>query len=77
MQSNPQLEINCEDVKCAHGSTSGNLDEDALFYLRSRGINLPRAYEILIKGFTTKLLELFDSKTLLLDQRIEKWIESS
>ena len=76
MQSNPQLEINCEDVKCAHGSTSGNLDQDALFYLRSRGINISEAHKILIKGFTSKLLEPFDSDALLLDDKVKEWIES-
>ena len=55
MQSNPQLEINCEDVKCSHGSTSGNLDKDALFYLCSRGIDQDAAKEILIQGFTGKI----------------------
>ena len=76
MQSNPQLEINCEDVKCAHGSTSGNLDQDALFYLCSRGISISKAYEILIKGFTSKLLDSFDTVDLSLDQQIKDWIEN-
>lgn len=74
MQSNPQLEINCEDVKCAHGSTSGNLDQDALFYLRSRGISKSDANGILIEGFINKLISVFDLKFLSLDQRIKKWI---
>ena len=55
VQSNPQLEINCESVKCAHGSTSGNLDKESLFYLRSRGINQKDAMKILIEGFINKL----------------------
>jgi Fe-S cluster assembly protein SufD len=76
MQSNPQLEINCEDVKCAHGSTSGNLDQDALFYLCSRGISISKAHEILIKGFTSKLLDSFDTVDLSLDQQIKDWIEN-
>ena len=75
VNSNPQLEINCDEVKCAHGSTSGNLDQDAIFYLCSRGINISKAHEILIKGFTSKLLELFDSEALSLDQKVEEWIE--
>ena len=40
MNSNPQLVIDADDVKCAHGSTTGALDEEALFYLRSRGLSL-------------------------------------
>ena len=74
MQSNPQLEINCEDVKCAHGSTSGNLDKDALFYLRSRGISKEDAKGILIEGFINRLLSSFNAEFLSLDERIKKWI---
>ena len=47
INSNPKLKISCDDVKCAHGSTIGNLDEDALFYLRSRGIGLKKSKQIL------------------------------
>jgi len=74
IQSNPQLEINCEDVKCAHGSTSGDLDKNALFYLRSRGINEEDARGILVEGFINKLLSSFSLKFLSLDQRIKEWI---
>ena len=74
IQSNPQLEINCEDVKCSHGSTSGNLDKNALFYLRSRGINEEDAKRILVEGFINKLLSSFSLKFLSLDQRIKEWI---
>ena len=74
MQSNPQLEINCEDVKCAHGSTSGNLDKEALFYLRSRGISKKDAKDILIEGFINKLLSSFNPEFISLDERIKKWI---
>ena len=74
IQSNPQLEINCEDVKCAHGFTSGNLDKDALFYLQSRGINKQDARAILIQGFISKLITHFDSGSLCLEKRIEDWI---
>ena len=74
IQSNPQLEINCEDVKCAHGSTTGNLDKEALFYLRSRGISLNKAKAILIHGFISKLISSFNSDILSLDEKIKKWI---
>ena len=74
IQSNPQLEINCEDVKCAHGSTSGNLDKEALFYLRSRGINQEDARAILIEGFINKLISFFDLETLSLEKKIKQWI---
>ena len=74
IQSNPQLEINCEDVKCAHGSTTGNLDKEALFYLRSRGISLNKAKAILIHGFISKLISSFNSDILSIDEKIKKWI---
>ena len=74
IQSNPHLEINCEDVKCAHGSTSGNLDKEALFYLRSRGIDEVDANEILINGFISKLLSQFNSSDLQLEEKCEKLI---
>ena len=75
MQSNPQLEINCEDVKCSHGSTTGNLDKDALFYLRSRGIDKAEAKEILIEGFISKLLASVDCELLSLGEKVKKWIQ--
>ena len=42
VNTKPQLEIFADDVKCTHGATIGQLDDDALFYLRSRGIGAPR-----------------------------------
>ena len=76
MQSNPQLEINCEDVKCSHGSTSGNIDKDALFYLQSRGINALEAKQILVEGFINKLLSSFDYQFLSLDKKVKEWIQA-
>lgn len=50
-QSVPRLEIYADDVQCAHGSTAGNLDDDALFYLRSRGVDLEVAQRVLLLSF--------------------------
>ena len=52
----PQLEIYADDVKCAHGSTIGRLDEEAMFYLRSRGIGREDAIEILTWGFASEVI---------------------
>ena len=60
VNSNPQLEINCDEVKCAHGSTSGYIDNDSLFYLQSRGISRDQAKEILIRGFLSEVVESFN-----------------
>jgi len=55
--SKPELEIYADDVKCSHGSTSGSLDEDAIFYLMSRGLSEFEAKKLLIKGFLTEAVE--------------------
>lgn len=53
----PQLEIDADDVQCSHGAAIGQLDEDSLFYLRSRGISRANAEKILASGFVEKLLD--------------------
>ena len=55
--SNPQLEIFADDVRCTHGSTIGRLDEAALFYLRSRGIPREEAHRMLVYAFARELVE--------------------
>ena len=52
----PQLEIHADDVKCSHGSAIGRLDEDALFYLRARGIDEATARALLVRGFAAEVL---------------------
>ena len=64
MNSNPQLEIYADDVKCAHGSTTGALDKEALFYMQSRGIDRESASSLLIRGFVNELMEEIDNKDL-------------
>ena len=53
----PQLEIYADDVKCAHGATVGQLDEDAIFYLRSRGLRKEEARAVLTQAFATDIIE--------------------
>ena len=53
----PELEIYADDVKCSHGSTSGNLDEYLIFYLMSRGLNYKQSRELLINGFLLDVVE--------------------
>lgn len=57
MYAKPQLEIYADDVKCSHGLTTGQLDEEALFYLRSRGISEDAARLMLMQAFTAGVLE--------------------
>jgi len=49
--SKPELKIYCDEVECSHGSTCGGLDEDELFYLQSRGMDLEQARKILLRAF--------------------------
>ncbi len=53
----PELEIYADDVKCSHGSASGSLDEESIFYLMSRGLNYNQARELLINGFLLDVVE--------------------
>lgn len=57
VNTKPQLEIYADDVKCSHGATVGQLDEDALFYLRSRGIEKQTARGLLIYSFAKEIID--------------------
>jgi Fe-S cluster assembly protein SufD len=56
VDTKPQLEIHADDVKCSHGSSIGQLDHDALFYLRSRGLDEARARDVLTRGFAHEIM---------------------
>ena len=67
----PELEIYADDVKCSHGSTSGNLDENSIFYLMSRGLSLGQSKELLINGFLQEVAEkISDEKIKQLVKKI-------
>ena len=67
----PELEIYADDVKCSHGSTSGNLDENSIFYLMSRGLSLSQSKELLINGFLQEVAEkISDEKIKQLVKKI-------
>ena len=74
----PELEIYADDVKCSHGSTSGNLDEDSIFYLMSRGLSHQQSKELLINGFLMDAIEKItdlEIKNLIKDMMgIAEWI---
>ena len=63
-ETRPQLEIYADDVKCAHGATIGRIDEDALYYLRSRGIGPVRARNLLVHAFASEITEAVGSQDL-------------
>ena len=57
INTTPQLEIFADDVRCTHGATVGQLDDDAMFYLRSRGLSQARARNVLIRAFASDILD--------------------
>ena len=72
----PELEIYADDVKCSHGSTTGAIDETALFYLRSRGVPRNRAIVLMVLSFLADALDEVEDETLR-DQiatRLEGWL---
>ncbi len=76
--SKPELEILADDVKCSHGSTVGDLDRDALFYLRARGIPEGEARALLVEAFVGELVERVVSTPVRewLAARLELWLAS-
>lgn len=64
VDTKPQLEIVANDVKCAHGATVSQLDDEEIFYLQSRGLDRKNACDILVKGFTAEMTEKVPSGEL-------------
>ena len=76
MNSNPQLEIYADDVKCSHGSTTGELDHEALFYLRSRGIDMMEAKNLLTRGFANEIMNAIrhNCTRSFIDTKFKHWL---
>ena len=72
----PELEIYADDVACSHGSTSGAIDETALFYLRSRGVPEKDAQDLLTLAFVAEAIEEIEDETIAADilSRLEGWL---
>lgn len=64
VDTKPSLEIYADDVICGHGATAGAVAEDALFYMRSRGLDLPTAKSLLIRGFASEIIDSIDTEPL-------------
>ena len=75
--SKPELEIFADDVACGHGSTSGQIDEELLFYLRARGIPEPRARALLITAFVGEAMDSIENEPLreALVEAASNWLE--
>jgi Fe-S cluster assembly protein SufD len=78
VNTKPQLEIWADDVKCSHGCTTGQLDEEALFYLQSRGIDKNTARAMMLYAFAAEVLETIPNENLkqfidgLISERLHK-----
>jgi len=77
VNTKPQLEIFADDVKCSHGCTIGSLDEDALFYLRARGIGENKAKALLLHAFAVDILEQVKPEALrtYLEKKIDERLD--
>jgi Fe-S cluster assembly protein SufD len=74
--SKPELEIYADDVKCSHGSTTGNIDQNSLFYLMSRGLTKQQASKMIVEGFLKEAIETITESNvkLLVKDLFEKRI---
>jgi Fe-S cluster assembly protein SufD len=78
IDTKPELEIYADDVKCSHGAAAGELDEDALFYLRARGIDQADARRMLVEAFISDALENIANAPVraAFEGRVRQWMAS-
>ena len=76
-QVKPELEIYADDVQCSHGSTTGAIDEEALFYLRSRGVTEGEAIDLLVLAFLAEAIDEIEDDSLRDDilTRLQGWLD--
>ena len=76
-QAKPELEIYADDVQCSHGSTTGAIDEEALFYLRSRGVPEDEATDLLVLAFLAEAIDEIEDESLRADilTRLQAWLD--
>ncbi|HZF35813.1 MAG TPA: Fe-S cluster assembly protein SufD [Candidatus Angelobacter sp.] len=79
IDTKPELEIFADDVKCSHGAAAGELDEDALFYLRARGIGQAEARRMLVEAFVGETLESISNLAVraVFERRIGSWMSAA
>ena len=77
--SKPELEIYADDVLCGHGATTGQIDDELLFYLKARGIEDAQARALLIQAFVGEALELVENETMreVMIEQVVQWYERS
>jgi Fe-S cluster assembly protein SufD len=76
IDTKPELEIYADDVKCSHGTTSGELDESALFYMRARGLSEAAARRLLTEAFLSELVEAVEHPAARagIEERVGRWL---
>lgn len=74
----PELEIYADDVKCSHGSTTGQLDQEPIFYLRSRGLSEAQARMLMIQAFVGEVIEKVkdEPRAQAISEKAEQWLQS-
>lgn len=78
MDTKPELEIYADDVKCSHGATTGQLDEEPLFYLRSRGLNAAEARFLLMQAFVDEVVDKIVEEDIRTEVsgKVEQWLKN-
>jgi len=78
VNTKPELEIYADDVKCSHGATTGRLDDEALFYLKSRGISQVNARNLLIQAFVTEVIDNISNENVReqASHIVTNWLDS-
>jgi Fe-S cluster assembly protein SufD len=64
IQTQPQLEIYADDVKCSHGATVGQMNEEQIYYMRQRGLSEEAARKLQLGGFVREILDKIDDEAL-------------
>ena len=77
MDTKPELEIYADDVKCSHGATTGQLDQEPMFYMRSRGIPEDEARALLIQSFCADVIEAVEDEAVkeMLMEKVREWLK--
>ncbi len=77
ISTKPELEIYADDVKCSHGATAGELDDDSMFYMRSRGIPEDQARRLMIRAFIGELIDdiAYEPLRTHLEKLVENWLD--
>lgn len=78
MDTKPELEIYADDVKCSHGATTGQLDEEPLFYLRQRGLSEAEARRLLMQAFVDEVVDKVADEKLRAEihEKAERWLKT-